>query len=268
MLSKNKIKFLSSLKIRKHRDSSGMFLAEGEKIVKEILFSENILLKPMELFASEEFINEIPKGIFPAAFQVTPVTDSELRKISSLSSPNKAILLLNIPKYKPEIKKVMNSVSLVLEDIRDPGNLGTIIRTADWFGIHDIFCSMESVDLFNPKTVQSTMGAIARVKVHYADPIELVRSFRKDFKSDIIGTFPEGPDLHTIELPASGIIVFGNESQGISAGMSDLLTRKVRIPSYTIGNSTSESLNIASAVAIICWEVRRRINFIQNGNSA
>ena len=257
MLSKNRIKFFSSLALKKFRESNGFFMAEGEKIVREILLSGNSLLEPAELLACDEFLSAIPEDYLKHDLKITPVSEIELKKISALSAPNKAALLVKMPSYIASPENIVNSLSLVLEDIRDPGNLGTIIRTADWFGIKDIFCSRESVDAFNPKTVQSTMGAIARVRIHYVDLLELISYYKEKYGMGIIGTMLNGEDIRNSEIQENAMIIFGNESRGISEDIEKLLTGKVKIPAFNNGEEGSESLNVASAVAIVCWETRR-----------
>ncbi len=259
MISKSRIKFLSSLSVKKYRESTGFFLVQGEKAVTEILQSKNNLLKPDELFATDEFLNKNQFTDILHSIKTTAVSESELKKISTLSSPNKASLLIQIPVYKPDPEIISNSLSLVLEDIRDPGNLGTIIRTADWFNIKDIFCSRESTDLYNPKTVQSTMGSITRVRVHYCSLTELFIFYREKFNMEITGTMLEGEELFSVDIPEKGMIVFGNESQGISDQILPYINRKISIPSFSSIQGAPDSLNIASAAAIICWEIKRSL---------
>jgi len=243
-----------------------MFLAEGEKMVKEIISARENLLHAEELFITEDFYDEI-QYIIPVSLKVNLLTHSELKKISQLTAPHKALLLMRIPEYKPDPSEIVNSCSLVFENINDPGNLGTIMRTADWFGIRNIFCSPGSVDLYNPKVIQSTMGAICRVKVHYTALHPLLTSFREDYNTNIAGTLLDGMNIENITLPAENcMIVFGNESRGISPSLRKCLTCEIKIPSFPSVPETSESLNIASAVAIMCWETRRRNDPIRNEN--
>jgi len=267
MLSGKKIKFLTSLSYKKYRDTSVMFLAEGDKIVKDILNSAQSFLQAEELFATQEFISANRLTAFPSSLKVSIISDHELRKISQLSTPNKAVLLVKIPEYAPDPIQIANSYSLVFEDISDPGNLGTIIRTADWFGIRDIFCSPGSVDVYNQKVIQSTMGAVCRVRVHYTPLSALLTLYRNDYKTEITGTLLDGCNLDTTELQIkNGMIVFGNESRGISSALRKCLNKEVKIPSFHDESGTSGSLNVASAAAIMCWEIRRRTAIIQNEN--
>lgn len=270
MLSKNKIKFLNSLSLRKYRELNGMFIAEGEKIAGEVLTSRAYLPFLEELYATKEFYesNSSYLQIFEK-LNYTIVSDQELKKISFLKTPNKVVLLLKIPNFEPDILSVKNSLSLVFEDIRDPGNLGTIIRTASWFNIHDIFCSPDSVDLYNPKVIQSTMGAFCRVKLHYKPLNELLDHYHNDFGTKIAGASLDGNKLHEADLPKKNfMIVFGNESRGISPEIKKHITTEIKIPSFYSGKDKTDSLNIASAAAIFCWEFMRRKNFTQNENLA
>jgi RNA methyltransferase, TrmH family len=255
MLTKNRIKHLASLSLKKYRESEGLFLAEGDKIVSEMLLAEDSHLQPVELFATEEYLNKFKSTL--TGLLITPVTPLELKKISVLSAPNKAVLLLKTPSFKPEPDIISNALTLALEDIRDPGNLGTIIRSADWFGIRDIFCSHGSVDAFNPKTIQSTMGAISRVRVHYTDLSKEISFYKSEYNLDIIGAMLDGIEIGNKAFSERAMIVFGNESHGISPSIGKLLTEAVKIPSFYPEGESSESLNVASSVAIMCWEIRR-----------
>ena len=260
MLSKNKIKYLSSLSLKKHRDASGMFLAEGVKVVKDILNTRQNLLYAEELFATEDFCADWQNpGLLADSLKTYIISEAELKKISQLAAPNKAVLLIKIPDYSAEPSVIRENLSLVFESISDPGNLGTIIRTADWFGIRDIFCSPDSADVYNSKVIQSTMGAICRVRVHYRDLKELLENYRDTHGTEITGTLLTGEDLNTTSIRLKNeMLVFGNESRGISANLRKYLTKEVKIPTFHAYTEKSESLNVASAVAIMCWEIARR----------
>ncbi len=258
MLSNNQIKIYSSLRIKKYRDTHHKFLAEGEKIALDIINSPSCIFKIQKLIASPEFLKE---NIFPTLKgipEVVEASDEMLRKISSLSTPNKAILVCELPEYTPDFKEVSGELSLFLDDIRDPGNLGTIIRTADWFGIHHIFCSQESVDVYNPKVVQATMGALCRVKVYYMETSLLLTELGKIDSFPFIGTLLEGDNIYTSELPFRGIIILGNESRGISEKLQAALNYRLTIPSQANRSERSESLNVATAAAVVMAEFRRR----------
>lgn len=198
-------------------------------------------------------------------FEVSEITEKELTRISSLSTPNQAILEIEIPDYKWSEKEIYHSYSLYYENIQDPGNLGTIIRTADWFDIRNIFCSPGSVDIYNPKVIQATMGSISRVKIHYEEPGVFINpdiTFPPDFLT--IATSLEGQNVYDLELNNSGIIFFGNESSGLSRDIMEKCSRKISIPRYP-GVRGAESLNLSIASGIICSEILRN-RFIRNGN--
>jgi TrmH family RNA methyltransferase len=258
MISNNQIKIYSSLRNRKYREIHKLFLAEGEKIVLDILKSPSLLFKTQSLIATPEFLNSQKGNPMLKGLEILETTEAILQKISSLSTPNKAILVCEMPGYTPDFREISGDLSLFLDDIRDPGNLGTIMRTADWFGIHHIFCTPESVDVYNPKVVQSTMGALCRVKVYYIETGELLKEISKIESFQLIGTLLEGENIYNSFLPVSGMIVLGNESRGISELIKSRLDLKLTIPSAGNRSAGSESLNVASAAAIVIAEFRRR----------
>jgi TrmH family RNA methyltransferase len=180
-----------------------------------------------------------------------------LKKVSNLVTPQQVLALVRIPETSMDPSELAVEPVLGFESVRDPGNLGTIIRTADWFGIRHLVCTPDSVDLFNPKVVQSTMGAMARVKVHYIDPLELLTEPALKEKP-VCGTFLDGENIYEASLPAYPMILFGNESRGLSTRLDQRVDTRLRIPSFTGSRPGSESLNLASAVAVVCSEFRRR----------
>jgi RNA methyltransferase, TrmH family len=258
MISNNQIKLFSSFRNKKYREIHNQFLAEGEKIVLDILKSPSRIFKIHCLIATAEFIKVHGIKSFHGIPEILEATEDMLGKISSLSTPNKAILVCGMPQYSPDFKDISGGLSLFLDDIRDPGNLGTIMRTADWFGIHHIFCTRESVDVFNPKTVQSTMGALCRVKVYYIEVSALLKEVRKFESYPLVGTVLDGKNIYTCDLPDRGMIVLGNESRGISETLLKAIEYKVTIPAIRNSFEISESLNVASAGAIVMAEFRRR----------
>jgi TrmH family RNA methyltransferase len=258
MISNNQIKTLSSLKNKKYREIHHKFLAEGEKIVMDIIKSPNRIFKIESLIARQEFLNSNNSKLFQGIQEVHEVSSAVLEKISSLSTPNKAILVCELPEFVPDWKEISGGLSLFLDDIRDPGNLGTIMRTADWFEIHHIFCSRESVDAYNPKVVQSTMGALCRVKVYYFETTDFLKEIRRIESFPLIGTLLEGDNIYTSELPGKGVIVLGNESRGISEELQEELNVRLTIPAHGNRSESSESLNVATAAGIVMAEFRRR----------
>ncbi len=240
MVSKNQIKLISSLQQKKQRQVHKLFFAEGIKVVQELLFS-NFELE--HLFTTEAIFTEIPIS------KQTLVTDIELKKISALTTPNTCLALFKIP----ETKKVQEKgLLLALDDIRDPGNLGTILRLCDWFGIQQLVCSKETVDLYNPKVVMATMGSIARVNVTYLD----LNEFIKTTKLPVFGTFMDGKNVYKEKLPNEGIIIMGNEANGISKEIENSIQNRLTIPRFGDLQQT-ESLNVATATAIILSEFKR-----------
>ncbi|MBN8702163.1 MAG: RNA methyltransferase [Bacteroidetes bacterium] len=249
MLSKNQLKFVNSLKQKKNRDDLGLFIAEGEKLAAEILKS---MISVKHVFATAKWIAENP-----SVNSVILVSNDELNKISELSTPNSVLLVCEMPKSNLDIPKLKGKLVIALDDIRDPGNMGTIIRTADWFGIKTIICSLNCVDVYNPKTVQSTMGSITRVHVSYQHLNDFIGEY-KSLDEPIYGAVLGGKNIYEQDLQKSGLIVIGNESKGISDELQKTLTFPVSIPSYNSGAAKAESLNAAIATAILCAEFMRR----------
>lgn len=237
MISKNQIKFVRQLEQKKYRKKEGLFVAEGPKVVVDLLRAG---FKAHTIFATSEWESQ------GQTFQ--EVSDEELRRVSFLQHPQRVLALFFIP---TESIPSVSSLSLALDDVQDPGNLGTIIRIADWFGIDTIYCSENTADAWSPKVVQATMGSIARVNIIYTDLQELISKAQ----APVYGTLLDGQDIYTQELSKEGIIVMGNEGNGISAPIRKLINRKLLIPQFHEG---PESLNVAIATAITCSEFRRR----------
>ncbi|WP_209405859.1 RNA methyltransferase [Pseudozobellia sp. WGM2] len=239
MIVKSQIKLIRSLHQKKYRNENGLFFVEGKKAVQELLNSRFDVVKVY----STEF------GLLPASNEmVEMITEAELKKISALNTPNKVLGVFKIPK----IEQVnFDDWIVAADDIRDPGNLGTIIRLCDWFGVKHLICSKETVDCYNPKTLQATMGSISRVNVGYTDLYE----FLNTLEVPIYGAFMEGEVVYKNKLPRSGVLVMGNEANGISEKIESLINKKISIPQF--GMQTTESLNVATATAILLNEIRR-----------
>ena len=240
MVSKNQIKLITSLVQKKYRKQHQLFFAEGTKVIQELLQS-NFELD--HLYITKPMFSDVSES------KKTIISDSDLKKITALATANDCLAVFKIPQEK----QIVNSGLIVaLDDIRDPGNLGTIIRLCDWFGISQIVCSEQTVDLYNPKVVQATMGSIARVNITYLD----LESYLAEAKTEIFGTFMDGENLYKRQLPTSGIIVLGNEANGISKIIEEKVTQKIAIPRF--GNlQLTESLNVATATAIVLSEFKR-----------
>lgn len=240
MVSKNQIKLIASLHQKKFRQQHNLFIAEGVKVINELLNS-NFELE--NLFVTEDIFQNI------ASNKRNLITDQELKKLSALAVPNNCLAVFKIPKVKPIAE---SGLILALDDVRDPGNLGAILRLCDWYGVEQLICSEQTVDLYNPKVVQATMGSIARVNVSYLD----LNTFLNTTQLPVFGTFMDGENIYKTNLPSEGIIVMGNEANGISPQIEAKTTNRITIPRFGKLQQT-ESLNVATATAIILSEFRR-----------
>ncbi len=279
MISKNQIKLIHQLEQKKYRQREGLFVAEGPKVVGDLLraaFSPHSIFATASwavdnaqalehiptVFGNETTPNEVTvRNVVP---RVTEVSDDELRKVSFLQHPQQVLALFHLPEYAtepfgcavesqtPPIPSA-DTLCLALDGVQDPGNLGTIIRIADWFGIDTIYCSEDTADAWSPKVVQATMGSIARVNIIYTNLSELIRQTT----APIYGTLLDGNDIYSQPLTSGGIIVMGNEGKGLSSEVRDLVTHRLLIPNFR-STDGAESLNVAIATAITCSEFRRR----------
>jgi TrmH family RNA methyltransferase len=240
MVSKNQIKLISSLQQKKFRFANQLFIAEGVKVIQELLKS-NFTLD--HLYCTEPLFEEVGNSY------KTIISESDLKKISALSTPNNCLAVFKMPSVKPIIEQ---GLIIALDDIRDPGNLGTILRLCDWFGISQVICSEQTVDIFNPKVVQATMGSIARVNVSYLD----LNLFLQKTTLPIFGTFMNGSTIYKEILPNEAVIVMGNEANGISESIEKTIKNRLTIPRFGDLQQT-ESLNVATATAIILSEFSR-----------
>lgn len=250
MLSKNKVKIIRSLELKKFRNEYNLFVAEGNKLVADMLtaFECKLLVAKPCWMATQ---GDIP------AHELVVAEEDDIRKASLLKNPQDVIALFKRPQWNIAEADPSQQLILALDGVQDPGNLGTIIRLADWFGIHDIVCSQDSADVFNPKTVQATMGALCHVKVHYID-LETYLQQQADQEIPIYGTFLDGENMYNKTLAPNGIIVMGNEGNGIRPTIQNIINERIFIPNCPINEETSESLNVAIATAIVCAEFRRR----------
>ena len=250
MLSKGKLEYIHSLEMKKYRNELNAFVAEGNKLVADMLHAfecELILAKPSWMAT---------QGDIPTK-ELLEADDEDIRKASFLKTPQDVLAVFKRPAWSLAEADPASSLVLALDGIQDPGNLGTIIRLADWFGIEHIVCSLDTADVFSPKTVQATMGALAHVKVHYTDLAVYLKA-QAEKQIPLFGTFLDGENMYTKELSANGIIVMGNEGNGIRPEIEELIDQKLYIPSFPPERETSESLNVAIATAVICAEFRRR----------
>ena len=240
LVSKSQTKLITSLQQKKYRDQTGLFVGEGPKVIAELL-NEGIRLH--SFFSTD-------------ASQITAenhfhLTETELKKVSFLKTANTSLAIFEIPKTK----SIQDSGLIVaLDAVRDPGNLGTIIRLCDWFGVRQLFCSEDTADCFNPKVVQATMGSLARVQIHYVS----LSGFLEETTLPIYGGFMDGKNVYSEKLPQTGILVMGNEANGVSKEIIQKITHKITIPRFGSLQKT-ESLNVATATAILLSEFRRAI---------
>jgi len=241
-LSKSAFTKIKSLGIKKFRDKYQLFVAEGITLVSDIQLSE---LKIRSVYATRAWIDKNPEA------SAVEVSVKDLGRLSGLKTPNQVLCVAEIPQYDFNPEK-LNGLTLILDNISDPGNMGTIIRTADWFGIEHIFCSLNSTDIYNPKVVQASMGSISRVRVHYVD----LKSFFKSCKDKypIYGLTMDGRSIYNEKIKPDSLLVIGNESMGISTDLTTLLTDMIGIPAF----GGAQSLNAAVAMSIACYEYKRK----------
>jgi RNA methyltransferase, TrmH family len=257
MLSHNQIKYINSLKIKKFRQQHGTFIVEGEKGVSELLLSS---LKPVKIFALSEWLDRNLSLLRSLDIELQEITADELKKVSDLLTPNKVLAIAEIPETATLEPFGFTGMTLALDGIRDPGNMGTMIRTADWFGIKRIICSSDSVDVYNPKVVQATMGSFSRVTVFYTDLIDFFKALPKDVL--VYGALLEGPDLTKKTFTKEGIILIGSESHGISRELIQYVNEPLHIPRFLQSNADNqaESLNASIANGIICYEICKQLS--------
>ena len=247
MISKNLIKLIKSLEQKKYRKREKLFVAEGPKVVGDLM----ALMAPQRIIATSEWYKE--KKIS----EDVVVTEDEIRKVSFLQHPQDVLALFELPEMEElPVEQLRDHLTLALDDVQDPGNLGTIIRLADWFGIEHILCNQGTADAYSPKVVQATMGSIARVKLHYTNLADYLEQLQDAVP--VYGTFLDGNNLYAEKLSPSGIIIMGNEGNGISEQVERYVTKRLLIPSYPAERPTAESLNVAIATAITCAEFRRK----------
>jgi RNA methyltransferase, TrmH family len=251
-LSKAKISLINSLSMPKFRREHNLFVAEGHKIVSEIANSE---FKIKYLVYNED--KEIPSE--SGDFDVFVCNDTEMKKISNYKTTTGVLAVVEMPQHQLEISTLTGKLSMAVEEIQDPGNLGTIIRICNWFGIENLICSKNSVDVFNPKVIQASMGAFLRVNLNYVELSDFITEYRIKTQHQVYGTFLEGENIYSANLPQAALIVLGNEGHGISDKIAELLDCGLYIPPFSNEGTHAESLNISSAAAIVCSEFRRRI---------
>ena len=249
MISKNQLKYVRQFEQKKFRKREGLFVAEGIKVVGDLMQR----YQPKMLFATHDYLNVHP--FHNADFEIIEVTADELIRLSFQQHPQQVLALFPIPTINYNLSTINNKLSLALDGVQDPGNLGTIIRIADWFGIETIFCSEDTVDAWNPKVVQATMGSISRVNLIYINLPQMLDNLPADFP--VYGTFLDGRNIYEEPLSQEGLIIMGNEGNGISDAVRSRVNHRLLIPDFHQGE-TADSLNVAIATAITCSEFRRR----------
>lgn len=243
-MTKQEIQFVRSLTDKRNRDNERLFIAEGDKLISEIIASG---LKVRNIYALG--------GHLTGSAEV--VTAKEMERISQLKTASSSLAVVEQPRHKTPTAAPSNALCIALDGVQNPGNLGTIIRLADWFGVEDIFCSQDTADCFNPKVVQATMGAILRVRVHYL-PLADFLARTAAAGTPVYGTMLDGENIYSTDLTPNGVIVMGNEGKGVSNECAKSFSHKLLIPSYPPERQGSESLNVAMATGIVCAEFRRR----------
>ena len=244
-MTKADIQLVRSLADKRGRTEHGLFLAEGGKLIGELRASH---LRVRKIYTLE--------GIFEGP-EVETVTPRDMERLSQLKTPSNSVALVEIPHYRLKTAELRNRLTLALDEVQNPGNVGTIIRLADWFGITDILCSEGTADCFNPKVVQATMGAILRVRVHYL-PLAPLLTEAAAGGIPVYGTFLEGKNIYESKLAPTGIVVMGNEGRGVTPAVAQCISRKLFIPPWPADRRGSESLNVAMATGIVCAEFRRQ----------
>ncbi len=250
MISKNNTKLIKSLSDVKNRRETGLFVAEGEKIVNELLASGLVI---EQIFAVKDWIQNHPSH----ARLCLEVRESQLESLSLQKTPNKVLALARLPDYSMDLYLMKDQLCLVADNIQDPGNMGTIIRLCNWFGIGQIICSNESADAFNPRVVQASMGAVFNTQIHSTSLPGFLTEYQSKFRHRVYGTFLKGESIYSTKTEPAGLIVLGNESKGISAEVAKFIDKAITIPSFPADKRSMESLNVSVAAAIILSEFRR-----------
>jgi TrmH family RNA methyltransferase len=254
MISKTKAKFITSLQRKKVRDDEQLFIIEGDKLVKEFLIAKKSV---RTLLALPEFIKSLPDDLILHIKEIEYVNFEELKKISSLKSPHNAMAVVPITQLKMNASEIFNQLCVALDFVQDPGNLGTIIRAAAWFGIKNIVCSENCVDIYNPKVIQASMGAFLHVNIYYYDLRKLFIAASKDH-IPVFGTLLAGNSIYSHKLGNKGIILLGNESRGISDDLIPYITERIMIPKFSKAENGIDSLNVGMAASVVFSEFLRK----------
>jgi TrmH family RNA methyltransferase len=253
MISRNKAAYIITLRKKKVRDEEKLFVIEGDKIIREFLEAK---AKVRILIALPEFLNSLQVFHKQGIGEIIPATNDDLKKVSSLKTPHNALAIIEMSEPVRDPADLIKGLTIALDCVQDPGNLGTIIRSAAWFGIKNVYCSEDSADIYNPKVIQASMGAILHVNVIYAFLPELLERARK-MSVKIYGALIEGESIYSYKLGSSGIILLGNESKGISEELLPFITDRIMIPKLTDAQQGIDSLNVSMAASVILSEFTR-----------
>jgi RNA methyltransferase, TrmH family len=253
MISKNKIKYIISLQKKKVRDEERLFVIEGDKIVREFLSAK----VPVRMLVSKpEFRSSLSPELLSLADEIEDVSYEELKQISTLKSPHNALAVVHIPDVEMNLPMILSELCVALDFVQDPGNMGTIIRAAGWFGIKNIICSPDCVDVYNPKVIQASMGALLHVNIFYTDLRKLFETVSDSVP--VFGTLLEGNSIYDHKLSDKGIILLGNESKGISDDLIPYITEKIKIPKFSSAREGIDSLNVGMAASVVFSEFMRK----------
>lgn len=253
MVSRNKANYIISLQKKKVREEEKLYVIEGDKLVKEFLVAG---VHVRTLIAKPEFLNSLSLYQKKGIGEIIPAGNDDLRKISSLKTPHNALAVIQIPEVRMDPSDIEKGLTVALDFVQDPGNLGTIIRAAAWFGIKNIYCSGDCVDLYNPKVIQASMGAILHVKVFYTDLKTLFKT-ASELNVKVFGALLEGESIYSYKLGTNGIILLGNESKGISEELLPFITDRIMIPKMSSAQAGIDSLNVSMAASVILSEFTR-----------
>jgi RNA methyltransferase, TrmH family len=256
LISKQQIKHLRLLQQKKYRDKFNSFIVEGVKIINEAIQNDSLSINM--LICTSKSKNHINIAALSKDTSLIEVTAKEFDKITSQNSPQEVLAVIRKPQFQIPKANLIEDISFAIDKLRDPGNFGTIIRLADWFGVKQIFCSTDTVDCFNPKVVQSSMGAIFRIDIHYVDLKKFLNNIKQNKLQSIYATSLSGSDLFKTKLSKPAVILLGNESGGLSEDLIVLSDQNLLIPNYSMSQDKGESLNVSMAAAIICAEIRRQ----------
>jgi RNA methyltransferase, TrmH family len=254
MISRNKLKFIASLQKKKIRDEERLFVIEGDKLVKEFL-ATGVPVKMV--VAKPEFISSLSSSMQGQAADIESVSYEELKQISTLKTPHNALAVIHMPDNEMNTDNIFDHFCTALDFVQDPGNMGTIIRAAGWFGIKNIICSEDCVDIYNPKVIQASMGAILHVNVFYCDLKEFLKQ-AKEKSVCVFGTMLDGKSIYEHKLDNKGVILLGNESKGISAELIPFITEKIKIPKFSKATEGIDSLNVGMAASVVFSEFLRK----------